>query len=149
MHVGRHIRHGIVDGDTVLVIELAQYRRITIGLIRCMVFNLYTHSNIQVFESQASFISNPVAGKDHWHIYRCIPDYLLKVNISMPEPTLTKLYGFLQGNLQNVEQSTFLVASDNNLTGKHNLSTGSNDRIALNEGQVAITKQTDESYSLF
>ena len=84
MHVCRHIRQGIFDGDTVLVIELAKNWRITICLIRRMVFDLCPHGNVQVFESQASFISNPVAGKDHRHIYRSIPDYLLKINIGMP-----------------------------------------------------------------
>ena len=109
MDISRYIRQGVFDGDTILVIELTKNRRITIGLIRCMVFYFCTHSNIQVFETQASFISNSVAGKDHWHIYRSIPDYLLKVDISMPKPALPNLYSFLQGNLQNVEQCALLV----------------------------------------
>src|SRR5688500_11591952 len=104
MHIGRDIRPRIFYGDTVLVIELAKEGGITIGLIRCMVFDFCTHSDVQVIESQASFIPNPVAGKDDRHIYRRIPDYLLIVNISVPEPTLAKLKCFLQGNLQDIEQ---------------------------------------------
>src|SRR5688572_32177713 len=94
MHIERDIRTRIFYGDAVLVIELANEGGISIGLIRCMVFDFCTHSDVQVFESQASFIPNPVAGKDDRHIYRRIPDYLLIVTSACQSQRLPSLNGF-------------------------------------------------------
>src|SRR5688572_3774809 len=52
--ITRNIGHGIVDPDAVLEIELAQNRRICVTFIWCVIANLGTEGNIQVFKPKVS-----------------------------------------------------------------------------------------------